>query len=320
MVVLLLAGILIFNRCSNDVDLYADYKEITIVYGVLDYSDDTAWIKITKAFTGPGNALEMAKNPDSSNFPYKLDVKIQGRRNGQDLIPVVFDTLTIHDKRAGDSIFYYPNQLMYYAKAELDEEAEYKLEIINREELINSETKLVNSFSVTSPKNRINFTTDGAIEWNSARNGKRYEVYYVFNYSELLPGSSDTTYHKVLYSLGTETSKTIDGGEGMEQGYSGDLFYSRLDNELSKTENIKRWTGDVELIVSGGSLVMHNYLEINSATSSILQEVPVYSNIQNGTGIFASRHTSNRFVQLSNRSLEMLVNDYPDLGFLLPTK
>jgi hypothetical protein len=74
------------------------------------------------------------------------------------------------------------------------------------------------------------------------------------------------------------------------------------------------------MVVSGGSLVLHNYLEINNATSSILQEVPVYSNILNGTGIFASRHNAERSVELSKRSLDKLVNEYPELGFQQPTK
>ena len=318
-VTILFAASFVFNSCSNDVDLYADYKEITIVYGILDFSDDTTWIKVTKAFTGPGDALEMAQIPDSSNFPYKLNVKITGRKSGQDLAPVEFDTLTINNKRAGDSIFYFPDQLMYFAKTELDKDAEYTLEINNDGTYINSEATLVNSFTITSPKNRINFTDDGSIEWRSAQNGKRYEIFYVFNYTEFLPGSSDTTFHEVFFNLGSETSMTSEGGEEMEQGFSGDAFYNRLDTQLEKIQGVKRWSGEVDMLVSGGSQVLHNYLEINNATSSILQEVPAYSNIQNGIGIFASRHNSERSVALSTRSLEKLVNDY-DLGFLFPTK
>ena len=316
---ILLAGIFVFNRCSNEVDLYAEYQDITIVYGILDFAEDTTWLKITKAFTGPGDALQMAKNPDSSNYPYKLDVAINGRKSGHDLTPIVFDTLTIRNKRPGDSIFYFPNQLMYYAAAEIDEDAEYTLEILKDGSVINAETKLVNSFSITSPKNRINFTTDGTIEWRSARNGKRYEAYYIFNYTELLPGSSDTTKHQVLYTLGVSVSKSLNGGEEMGKGYSGDLFYNRLNAQLEKIPNVKRWAGDINMIISSGSQVLQNYLAINNATSSILQEVPIYSNIENGTGIFASRHNANRSVQLSTRSLDKLVNDY-DLGFMFPTK
>ena len=92
---LLLSGIILFNRCSNEVDLYADYKEITIVYGLLDISDDTTWVKVTRAYSGPGNALLIAQNPDSSNFPYKLDVTITGRKQGENLPTVQFDTITI---------------------------------------------------------------------------------------------------------------------------------------------------------------------------------------------------------------------------------
>ncbi len=80
--VLLLSVIALFNRCSNEVDLYADYQDITIVYGILDYSDDTSWIKVTRAYSGPGNALLIAHNPDSSNYPYKLNITLTGRKCG----------------------------------------------------------------------------------------------------------------------------------------------------------------------------------------------------------------------------------------------
>lgn len=38
--------------CSTEVDNYADYKDITIVYGLLESKADTNFIKITKAFLG----------------------------------------------------------------------------------------------------------------------------------------------------------------------------------------------------------------------------------------------------------------------------
>ena len=50
------AFLMMFNACSTDVDLYADYKDITVVYGLLDSGADTNFIKINKAFLGPGNA------------------------------------------------------------------------------------------------------------------------------------------------------------------------------------------------------------------------------------------------------------------------
>ncbi len=314
----LISSATFFNQCSTDVDLYADYKVITIVYSILDYEDDTSWVKITKAFTGPGNALDMAKNPDSSNFPYKLNVKLTGRKNGNDLSPLVFDTLTINNKKEGDSIFYYPNQLMYYATGALDEDATYSLLIINNGEEISSQTDLIPDFSITAPRNFIDFTTnEKTINWTSASYGKRYEVSYIFNYQELLPGTYDTLDKKMRWYVGDELSRDTDGGEGMQMSYSGDLFYSQLNNDLEHIPNVQRWAGLVDIYVSAGSQVLQNYLAINEATGSLLTEVPLYTNIKNGTGILASRYTSTKSARLSSRSLDKLVDDY-DLGFKRP--
>ena len=312
---------MLFNRCSNEVDLYADYKEITIVYGLLDIADDTTWIKVTRAFSGPGNALLIAQNPDSSNFPYKLDVTITGKKQGENLPPLQFDTITIKNKKAGDSIFYYPNQLMYYATTNLDVDADYTLSIKNIDNPITSETQLINNFLITTPRNRINFDTDNVkFEWSTPANAKRFEVYYVFNYQELLPGSADTLNKSMKWVVGPETSEGIDGGEKIEvAGYDGNRFFTQLENNLddeNDTPGIKRWAGWVDVYVASGSQELHNYIAINSTEGSLLEEVPVYSNIENGIGIFASRHTAIKSVKLSTNSLNRLVS--MDLGFLLP--
>jgi len=312
-------ALFIFQRCNNDIDLYADHKDITIVYCILDYSDDTTWIKITRAFSGPGDILQLAQNPDSSNYPTRLNVVLAGHKPGNDLPEIVFDTMTITNKRPGDSVFYFPDQLMYFAKVKLDEDATYHLNIEVNKKVVESETPLVKSFGIVRPRNTIDFTMDGHIDWNSAKNGKRYEVTYVFNYRELLPGSSDTTHKKVFYYVGNKLSLNTNGGEDMSQNYSGDAFYSRLNDELEKIPNVQRWAGNVDVSVSGGSQVLQNYLQINSAEGNLLEEVPLYTNITNGVGILASRHTTTRSVRLSNLSQQKLVNEY-DLGFKLPIK
>ncbi len=310
----LISGLTFVNSCTTDFDLYAEYKDISIVYGLLDTSDDTSWVKITKAFTGPGNALLIAKNPDSSNYPYKLDVKLIGIKNGVELSPIVFDTLTLHNKRPGDSIFYFPDQLVYYAKTNLDQNAKYTLSIINFGKEVSAETPLVGDFIITTPNRFISFTnTNSKIEYGLAKNGKRYESFLVFNYKELAPGS-DTVNKSMRWFIGT------DNDNAGKQSYNGDLFYSNLEIELEDIPNVKRWAGPVNIIVSCGSEILNNYIEVNEADNSLLTEVPIYTNIVGGTGIFASRHTAFKNALLTPKSIEKLVEEYPDLGFQYPTK
>ena len=71
-----LAVVLGFNACSTDVDLYADYKDTPIIYGLLDASVDTNYIRINRAFSGSNenhiDATEVALIEDSCNYPGKM--------------------------------------------------------------------------------------------------------------------------------------------------------------------------------------------------------------------------------------------------------
>lgn len=331
--ILLISSLIIFSKCSTDFDIYADYKDVTIVYGIIDISDDTTWVKITKAFTGPGNALLIAQNPDSSNYSYKLDVVLNGKDGNFELPPIVLDTVTIHNKALTDTVisesgdttilnpFYSPNQLVYYAIEPLDKDAEYTLVINKTDGQLTASTSLVGDFHVTKPINRIVFseTADGSVKWISTSNGKRYEVSLRFNYLEFAPGYSDTLQKSVDWFLGVVNSKTTDGGENLEKTYSGPAFYSLLESKLEPIPNVERWADDVDITIACGSQVLATYLAINSAGGSLLEEVPVYSNIEGGTGVFASRHTITKDILLSVTTERNLIEHY-NLGFKFKSK
>ncbi len=312
--------LVLFNGCSTDVDIYSDYKDITIVYGIIDRSDDTLWVKITKAYLGSGNALEFAQNPDSSNYPYKLDVALTAIKNGSEIQKFVFDTITIHNKQADDSVFYYPNQLMYYTRrtAALNTQAVYHLSIKKSNGTIEAETAVIPDFPVTYPVSRINFNYDKEVEWKSALNGKRYEVGLTFHYRELWPNSTDTLEKTISWSLGVKKSINTNGDETMSIPYSGNRFYSLLNNSLQKDPNVKRWAGNVDVNIDCASQDFDTYYEVNNVSGGILEEVPQFSNIKgdNVLGLFAARHSIIKPLKLSVATELTLVQDY-DLGFVV---
>ena len=114
--------IAVFVSCTTDVDIYAEYRDVPIIYAMLDFRSDTNFVKITRAFCGTNddhvNANEVAQIYDSCNYPGKLDARIIElesiyggfyRPTGREF---VLDTITIHDKE--DGVFYSPDQLVYY--------------------------------------------------------------------------------------------------------------------------------------------------------------------------------------------------------------
>ena len=185
---LFLAGIILFNRCSNDVDINASYKDIVIVYGLLDPADDTTYLKINKAFLGDENALIMAQIEDSSEFVEKLVVNVWAEDN-IDMV-YTFDTITIDDKDPG--IFYNPYQVLYYSTLIPEPNKKYFLQIFYKDMEVTSETNTIEYFQsadITKPgfAKAIGFDYDliNPVRWNRKDQAPRYDVTIRFHYKEV---------------------------------------------------------------------------------------------------------------------------------------
>ncbi|MBE0652408.1 MAG: hypothetical protein IH594_01340, partial [Bacteroidales bacterium] len=60
LIITLLIAFLFLEQCSTDFDLNAPYKDIMVVYGLLNQNDSTHYLKINRAFLGEDDALIMA--------------------------------------------------------------------------------------------------------------------------------------------------------------------------------------------------------------------------------------------------------------------
>jgi len=61
---------------------------------------------------------------------------------------------------------------------------------------------------------------------------------------------------------------------------------------------------------------LQTYINVNKPFSGIVQERPVFSNIENGVGLFSSRFTYDdiKGIELTNSTINYMVNDL-NLGF-----
>ena len=107
------------------------------------------------------------------------------------------------------------------------------------------------------------------------------------------------------------------GNEDMVISDSGLNFFTMLENQLESIPNVQRWAGLVDIHVAAGSQVLQTFLDINGSSGSLLEEVPLYTNMDGAIGIFASRHNSIKSIRLAVLTESDLVNKY-DLGFKLP--
>ena len=227
-----------FTSCSTDVDLYADYKDITVVYGLLDCDKDTNYVKINKAFLGPGNAFDIALIADSCNYPNKLDAEIIEYRasangnNYQVSRTLNLDTITIHSKEPG--IFYAPDQLVYYTKEKIrcnNDQYKYKyvLRIDRGDTLITSETDIVGGELFMADSKPLGFNSEnGSVKWYKCPNAAVYEVVIKFYFTEVGPGI-DSVKRCMSWSLGTHSAASLIEENGKYViNYKSSIFYSNL--------------------------------------------------------------------------------------------
>ena len=90
---------LIFTSCETEFDVNSDWQETTVIYGLLNASSDTQYVKINKAFLGNVNAVQIASISDSIHYdPSDLNVSLHKIIFNDTLETLVFDTsLVIKD-------------------------------------------------------------------------------------------------------------------------------------------------------------------------------------------------------------------------------
>lgn len=285
--------------CNKELNVNADWKDITVVYALLDQARDTTFIKITKAFLGPGDALQFAKISDSSNYPDKLVVRLEEWDGSTYKNTFFLDTLTIHNKVAGDSVFYYPDQLMYFTTVKLNENYQYKLYIddtISGKE-VTAESGLVHDFAIEKPLPyfKMDFRPEynNEVKWYTAKAGRRYQMNIRFHYQEILKADTSVKATKYIDWIVFSDIKSIDlqGGQEISQYYSCNGFYNVIGANIPVNPNVNRKALFVDLIFSVAAEDLNTYMEVTEPSYTIIQERPSFTNIVNGIGLFSSRYT-----------------------------
>ena len=316
--------IILFSSCETDFDVNAQWEDVTIVYGLIDPNIEDQLIKINKAFLGQGDALQMASIADSSNYnPSDLHVKIHRIRqqafNQYDTLSSVTLNDTILDK--DDGLFSTDNNIIYTFKKPssfYNTNSLYALEIINliSGHKVTSQTEIINTFSFESLNpsfewglyngdlpDSLKFRTKN-IEWQPSSNGVIYQLDIVINYIE----NNDTINLPWSQPLVEYTSGN------MSLKIKGDQFFQFLTTNL--TNNTPKQFLNLDLVMTVGSDDLKTYINVNKPFSGIVQERPVFSNINNGVGLFSSRFTYDdiKGIELTNGTINYMINDL-DLGF-----
>ncbi|MFH0893913.1 MAG: hypothetical protein V2A54_05710 [Bacteroidota bacterium] len=307
--------------CRKDIDLTADYKEITVIYGLIDPADSIQFIRVSKAFLGDGNAYQMAAVPDSSNYGDEMQVSLEKYEWGGLKATYQLKDTILYNKESG--LFPSPAQKLYYLYTPLgttnaiNSEAEYR--IIAKNTTTGNEAyakiKIVKSFAASKPAflanttYSVNFAKPNVqdpnvwdfitlnTKWVEAVNGRSYELIARFFYNE-----EDAVTHIIKdtcvdWSLGSYKGSGLSGEGNLECEMSGENFFTWLASKLEVNPNIIRHIGKstdpnchFDFIFTVGGDEITTYMETNEPSNGVLIEKPDYTNIVNGYGVFSCRY------------------------------
>ncbi len=320
---LLLLGGLLFTSCSEEIDMIDGFEETAVIYGLLDKSENVHYIKINRAFIGPGNSLEIAQIPDSSYFD-QVDATVTEFINGSQTRQWTLQDTTIENKDT-EGVFYAPTQKLYYfsttSSSSLNANATYKLHVSlnNGEFEVDGETELISGISTSADAQNFRYTfADDPGSYTqkgiSVLVGNSHVVNTTLriNYEEIESGV-DTVRRSFDWKLG-ESEVSPNGSKTFTM--NGKSFYDLMKGDCNTSDasiNTRR-IKSIKAIVTGGAEEFYNYMTVNKPTSTLAQSKPTYTNLKVSAGhrvigIFSSRltySTEKFYINPSNTSLRML--------------
>jgi hypothetical protein len=311
-------GLIVLNSCNEKIKLIGDFVETAVIYGLLDQADSLHYIKINRAFIGPGNALEIAQIADSSYFT-NVDATISEYLNGN-LTRSWLLRDTILDNKDPNGVFYAPEQKVYYFKTmptgfngviqtstnpqmtSLNPQAIYKIDIVinNGAFSVSGETELVRGITSAAATQNFNFKfannpgeyTSTGVTVSSTGNS------YVLNTQLKM------AFYEWEGNTFSEKSFFWNLGEADVQPLSskvftanGETFYDLMKSNCTENSTItKRTFKGVTIKITGGAEELYNFIAVNKPSSGLAQSKPTYTNLTatNGKrviGIFSSRQT-----------------------------
>ncbi|MEO0311942.1 MAG: hypothetical protein RIQ89_1599 [Bacteroidota bacterium] len=321
----------LFAGCETDFTTIAPYKETMVVYGFVSCTDSINYIKVNRAFLGEGNTLVMAQQKDSTTYPISdLEIWVERTRNNfrEDSTPVAipslgyFDTTTVLVKEPG--IFYNQQNLLYIFRGNLPLDGESKLTIhiknLKSGNLVTATTLMQSRPNILTPSSALDFNmaTQQSVRIRNAPsvNTKVYDFTLRFHYRE------------ISLSTGAQEYKTIDWDfpEVVSNDFSltsidfnlfRPKFYEIVGNtvrndpdKIRRIDSLPIGFRPLEFIFYGGTEDWYLYNFLNETSTTLVQEKPLFTNVNNGIGIFTSLYSYSVFKNLNAQSIDTLTDGY----------
>lgn len=300
----LVAAMLLFNRCQK-LDLTADYRDITISYGILNVKDNVHYFKIYRGYLTDQNAYVEASNWDQIYYPVdSIEVRFEEYNNGKLVRSAALDTTTAIPKEEG--YFHNPKQLLYFSDWTLNPDMTYRLVIhrLSDGQEVYAETMMVHDFSITSPKSswNMNLNQPYRMKFYSGENAAFYDIFLDFYYIEVDNQTGEIVHKKITKKLNPDYIRATTSSDVLYTGFTPETFFNTIIQVIETNPNVTRYIDSVagkpyccmRLTVWGGDENYLTYREVASPSSSIVSNRLEFTNFvsedESAYGLVASRN------------------------------
>ncbi|MEZ4907161.1 MAG: DUF4249 family protein [Saprospiraceae bacterium] len=191
--IILLASIS-FISCNNDIDLNETFKEIPVVYGILNPQDTAQYIRLERVFNDPEtSALLVAQNPDSIYYS-NASVFLNDNSTGTSYKLEKIDANNDNFPRDTGIFAQSPNYLYKIKNDDINIEPGKKYTLIvlnnNGDTLTSAYTNIVSDLLIYIPSNNSKpiklpyYYSSTNVSWTGASNASYFDVFLIFNIEE----------------------------------------------------------------------------------------------------------------------------------------
>ena len=305
--------------CNNDLNVNDQWSDITVVFGLLDVTADTNWVRIHRAWLGEEEIRLGAESVDSLYYSQTLNVSLEElNANGEvsRSLPLEYDD---QSRQMNDGYFTTDGYHLYRTTETLIADRTYRLRIDknNGNPVVYSETVLLDDdLNIVRPTLvqliALEENQTYSMEFDSQEGSKVFQTFMKLKYKEHPVGfPNQLTYHSATVRLPVKDVNNTNGGVRVIVGWSTESFLEGIRQAVPLDPNARRYVTGIDFEVLAGNEDLHTYINVNQPATGIVSERPDFSNIEGGYGLFASRALNGRYDKQFNESglLTLVLND-----------
>ena len=301
----------LWTSCDNELVVTDEWKDIPVVWGLLNKSDTAHYIRVEKAFLDPNtSALNIAQIPDSLYYE-NATVTLKRVNTGTVFtLERVDGDLEGYPRESG--IFADSPNYLYKIKANVinlvvGEEYEFSLVRSDNTAPVIARTIILPKPVLRNPSagSKISFKRNAltTFMWNEIPDAGIFDLKFRIHYSERTPETNNQFVPKFF-------DWTVESGLAeRETKVDGIDFYNRIKSNIVENIQATRVFDSLDVIVWTGGVELATFIKITQANYGLTstQDFPRYTNLSEGLGIFSSRNVSyNTGFSVTDQTLDSL--------------